>query len=113
METASESKSEDKAPPTKKKLFTPVPQGTRSPQMFTAQAIEALSREEEPTIMVREDEADAFGAILAQLSLKKGLKAWRPRRKCSRRTICLRSYPATSSLCRKKSDRKPSAHCSY
>ena len=44
--------------------------------MFTAQVVEALSKGEEPPIMVRKDKADDFGAILAQLGLKQGLKAW-------------------------------------
>ena len=65
-----------RCPPTEKKRFTPVPEGTRSPQMFTPHTLEALSKGEEPPIMVHEEEADAFGAILAQLSLKQGLKAW-------------------------------------
>ena len=45
--------------------------------MFTAQTVEALLGEgEEAPILVHESEAEVFGAILTQLSLKQGLKTW-------------------------------------
>ena len=69
--------SEDKATPIKKVSFTPVPQGTRSRRMFSAQTVEALLGEgEEAPILVHESKAEVFGAILTQSSLKQGLKAW-------------------------------------
>ena len=77
MANETESESEDEATPIKKVSFTPVPQGTRSRRMFSAQAVEALLGEgEEAPILVHESEAEVFGAILTQSSLKQGLKAW-------------------------------------
>ena len=82
-ESETESESEDEVVETKGKgKRTPIPLGTRSPRVATARAVNELINRvynesgEETPIIVSDDDVEAMGAIMIQLSLKQGLREW-------------------------------------
>ena len=113
-ETESKMGSEDKAQePREKTKHTPIPLGMLSLQVATTQAVNELVRRvynesgDETPIIVHEDKVEATGAIMAQLSLKKGLQEWgesaekSTTKKCNKCTICKHSSQGTTSLCQR------------
>ena len=89
MEQDSCSETEDESESEDKEEYTPFPHGTVAPKVVPADAVAELVRrvygsEGDDPIVIHEDEVEAVGVIMSQLSLKQGLKTWGKERRTAR-----------------------------